>query len=65
MKHQFNVNGMHGQHCVMIITDALSKENVKAKVHLEKHIVEVEYHESEQSIETIKETIEELGYDVS
>lgn len=65
MKHVFNVKGMHGKHCEMIIKGSLKKENIEAQVDLENQTVQVEYSETEKTMEAIKETIEDLGYDVS
>jgi copper chaperone len=60
------VTGMSCQHCVNAIEGALGKlEGIhSAKVDLSANHVFVTYDDSQMNVETIKETIEEQGYDV-
>lgn len=64
MKQILNVEGMSCAHCVSSIENGLKEQNVKAKVDLEKKTVEVQYDEEIVTLEKIKETIEDLGYDM-
>lgn len=64
MKQVLKVEGMSCAHCVSSIENALKAQNVKAKVDLGKKTVEVEYDESIIALEKIRETIEDLGYDM-
>jgi copper chaperone len=61
-----NVNGMSCGHCVKAIEGSVGEltgvESVK--VHLDAGKVDVEYNPSEVSLEKIKETIDDQGYDV-
>lgn len=61
-----NVEGMSCQHCVKAVTDAVSAlEGVsEVLVSLESKTAAVEYDESVVSLESIKDAIEEEGYDV-
>ncbi|OLN22453.1 copper resistance protein CopZ [Domibacillus antri] len=61
-----NVNGMSCGHCVKAVEGSVGQlEGVHAvKVHLEDHKVEVEFDAQHVSVEKIKETIDEQGYDV-
>ncbi|MEF3306039.1 copper ion binding protein [Paenibacillus sp. GYB003] len=58
------VEGMSCQHCVNSIEGALKQIGAAGKVNLSGHSVEVSFDESKLSLETVKETIEEQGYDV-
>ncbi|MEC0668379.1 copper chaperone CopZ [Priestia flexa] len=62
-----SVQGMSCGHCVKAVEGALSElSGVKSvKVNLESATVEVEYDESKVSLETIKESIDDQGYDVA
>lgn len=64
MKQTLQVEGMSCAHCVASIEGALKEKNVRATVHLEQGTVEVEYPEQAITLEEIKETIEDLGYDI-
>jgi copper chaperone len=64
MKQVLQVEGMSCAHCVASIEGALKEKEVQAKVDLEHGTVEVEYPEQTISLEEIKETIEDLGYDI-
>jgi copper chaperone len=59
-----NVQGMSCQHCVNSIETALKGIGAIGKVDLTNKQVEVTFDESKLSLEQIKETIEEQGYDV-
>ena len=61
-----NVNGMSCNHCKMSVEKALkSIEGVNsAVVSLENKNVSVEFDNSKVNLNTLKETIEEEGYDV-
>ncbi|MGG0938649.1 copper chaperone CopZ [Brevibacillus centrosporus] len=61
-----SVTGMSCQHCVNAIEGALGKLDgiQSAKVELAANHVFVTYDDSKISVDTIKETIEEQGYDV-
>ncbi|MFD0716867.1 copper ion binding protein [Paenibacillus sp. GCM10027626] len=58
------VEGMSCQHCVNSIEGALKEIGAKGKVDLKNNSVDVSFDENQISIELIKETIEEQGYDV-
>ncbi|KKO55223.1 copper ion binding protein [Paenibacillus sp. DMB20] len=59
-----NVEGMSCNHCVNSIEGALKEIGMTGKVDLTAGTVTVEYDESKATVEQIKETIEEQGYDV-
>ena len=61
-----SVQGMSCGHCVNAIEESVSKlEGVnRVKVKLDAAEVEVSFNESQVSIEKIKETIDDQGYDV-
>ncbi|MEL4023823.1 copper chaperone CopZ [Lysinibacillus endophyticus] len=61
-----NVQGMSCGHCVNTVEGSVGKlEGVnEVKVNLSTAQVDVSFNESQVSIEKIKETIEEQGYDV-
>lgn len=61
-----NVQGMSCGHCVKAIEGSIGElEGVKqVSVKLEKASVDVSFNESQISLDTIKETIEDQGYDV-
>lgn len=64
MKNVLTVEGMSCNHCVNAIDGALKEIGVAAKVDLANKTVTVEYDESRQSLTTIKDAIEEQGFDV-
>ncbi|HLR66844.1 MAG TPA: copper chaperone CopZ [Virgibacillus sp.] len=61
------VQGMSCGHCVNSIEGSVGKLNgVKSvKVHLDNGTVEIEFDANSVSLETIKEEIEDQGYDVA
>jgi copper chaperone len=61
-----NVSGMSCGHCVKAVEGSVGElEGVKSvKVHLDSGKVDVEYNTKEVSVDRIKETIDEQGYDV-
>ncbi|KYD08117.1 MULTISPECIES: copper chaperone CopZ [Heyndrickxia] len=61
-----NVNGMSCGHCVNAVEGSVGKlQGVKSvKVHLESGTVDVEFNPSDVSLNEIKETIDDQGYDV-
>ncbi|MGE7271968.1 copper chaperone CopZ [Brevibacillus panacihumi] len=61
-----NVQGMSCNHCVNSIEGALHKLEgvVTAKVNLADNQVNVTFEESVVSLEKVKETIEDQGYEV-
>ncbi|MBV7505287.1 copper chaperone CopZ [Bacillus sp. sid0103] len=65
-KVTLKVNGMSCGHCVNAVEGSVGKlEGVKSvKVHLKEGNVDVEFNPSEVSLGTIKETIDDQGYDV-
>ncbi|CAG7651951.1 copper chaperone CopZ [Paenibacillus allorhizosphaerae] len=58
------VQGMSCQHCVNSIEGALKEIRAQGKVDLKNNSVDISYDENQITIERIKETIEEQGYDV-
>lgn len=58
------VEGMSCGHCVNSIEGALKQIGAEGKVDLGAKSVSVQYNEASISLETVKETIEEQGYDV-
>lgn len=58
------VEGMSCNHCVMSIEGALKELGASGKVNLASQSVEVVYDEAALTLDAIKETIEEQGYDV-
>lgn len=59
-----HVNGMSCVHCVNSIEGALKSLGVQGDVNLENGTVTVVYDENKVTLETIKEAIEEQGYEV-
>jgi copper chaperone len=59
------VNGMSCQHCVNSIEKALKEIGASGQVDLKTKSVAVEYDETKVSLDTIKEAIEDQGYDVA
>lgn len=58
------VEGMSCQHCVNSIEGALKEIGAKGKVDLKNNSVDVSFDENQISIELIKETIIDQGYEV-
>lgn len=65
-KFVFHVEGMSCQHCVKAVTDAVSAlPGIEAvEVELLAKTATVTYDPARVSLETIKEAIEDQGYDV-
>jgi len=63
-KQTLQVEGMSCNHCVNTIEKALREIGVAGKVNLSNGSVEVEYDDAKVKLDTIKETIEEQGYEV-
>lgn len=59
-----NVEGMSCNHCVASVEGALKEVGASGKVNLEAGTVTVAYDESKLSLDSLKEAIEEQGYDV-
>ncbi len=61
------VQGMSCGHCVNSIEGSVGELHgvSKVKVHLEKGTVDVEFNNQEVTLEKIKETIDDQGYDVN
>lgn len=66
-KVTLNVSGMSCGHCVKAVEGSVGKLNgvSTVKVHLENGTVDVEYNANEVNLDTIKETIDDQGYDVN
>lgn len=66
-KTTLNVKGISCSHCVKTIEGSVGKLTgvTYVKVVLENGTVDVEFNPNEVSIESIKETIEDQGYDVN
>ena len=58
------VEGMSCGHCVSAVEKAVSGVGAAAKVDLAAKTVAVDYDESKVSLSSIKEAIEDQGYDV-
>lgn len=63
-KITLQVEGMSCQHCVISIEGALRQIGADGKVDLRNNTVDVTYDENQITIESVKEAIEEQGYDV-
>lgn len=59
------VSGMSCQHCVNSIEKALKEIGAKGNVDLKSSSVTVEYDESKLTLDKVKESIEEQGYDLA
>ncbi|MFD0675679.1 MULTISPECIES: copper ion binding protein [unclassified Paenibacillus] len=59
-----NVQGMSCNHCVNSIEGAVKKLGANAKVDLQTNTVMVDYDENIVTLDSIKETIEDQGYEV-
>ncbi len=66
-KITLNVEGMSCGHCVKAIEGSVGKLTGinLVKVNLDSGTVDVEYNLSEVTIDTIKETIDDQGYEVN
>lgn len=62
-----NVKGMTCEHCVMSIKKGLGElKGVKnVEINLQEGRVSVEYNSKDTNVETIKETIDDIGYEVT
>ncbi|THF72867.1 copper ion binding protein [Cohnella fermenti] len=58
------VEGMSCGHCVSAVEGAVGKLGASAKVDLAGKSVAIEYDESKTSVASLKEAIEDQGYDV-
>ena len=68
MEHvSLDVKGMSCEHCVKAVETHVGALNgvERVEVHLKEGKVEVEYNPESVSIETVKSTIEDQGYDVA
>ncbi|WP_342431153.1 copper chaperone CopZ [Neobacillus sp. FSL H8-0543] len=65
-KVTLNVEGMSCGHCVKAIEGSVGelKGVSTVKVNLDSGIVDIEYKSDEVTLETIKETIDDQGYDI-
>ncbi|BAB04275.1 copper chaperone CopZ [Halalkalibacterium halodurans] len=66
METTLNVKGMSCQHCVKAVEENVGQLTgvEKVTVQLDKGTVNVSYKEDQVSIDKIKDTIEDQGYDV-
>lgn len=66
-KVTLNVQGMSCGHCVNSIEGSVGKLNgvASVKVHLGNGTVDVEFNADDVTLDTIKETIDDQGYDVA
>ncbi|MCM3746496.1 copper ion binding protein [Paenibacillus pasadenensis] len=58
------VKGMSCGHCVNSVETAVKQAGGSAKVDLATGKVTVDFDEAKQSLQTIKDAIEEQGYDI-
>lgn len=58
------VEGMSCGHCVNSVEGAVKNAGASGKVDLNSGSVKIEFDESKVSLDSIKEAIEEQGYDV-
>ena len=68
MEHiSLDVKGMSCEHCVRAVETNVGALNGvdRVEVHLKEEKVEVEFNPEQVSIETVKSTIEDQGYDVA
>ena len=65
-KVTLNVEGMSCGHCVKAVENSVGGLNgvASVKVDLENKKVDVEFNQAEVTLDTIKETIDDQGYDV-
>ena len=66
-KVTLKVQGMSCSHCVNSVEGSVGELNgvSKVKVHLENGTVDVEFNDKEVSLDKIKETIDDQGYEVN
>ncbi|MFD2444388.1 copper chaperone CopZ [Bacillus sp. CGMCC 1.16607] len=66
-KVTLNVAGMSCGHCVKSVEGSVGELRgvSSVKVHLENGTVDVEYNSAEVTLDAIKETIDDQGYDVN
>jgi len=66
-KVTLNVSGMSCEHCVKAVEGSVGKlEGVNSvKVNLDASTVDVEFNSDSVTLEAIKETIDDQGYDVA
>ncbi|TDL77156.1 copper chaperone CopZ [Rhodococcus qingshengii] len=65
-KITLNVQGMSCDHCVKAVEGSVGELNgvSSVKVNLKANTVDVEYNNQEVTLDKIKETIDDQGYDV-
>lgn len=65
-KVTLNVQGMSCNHCIKAVEGSVGELNgvSSVKVNLKANTVDVEYNNQEVSLDKIKETIDDQGYDV-
>jgi copper chaperone len=65
-KVTLNVQGMSCNHCVKAVEGSVGELNgvSSVKVNLKANTVDVEYNNQEVTLDKIKETIDDQGYDV-
>lgn len=63
-KTTLKIKGMHCPSCEMLIADELEESNVKSKVNHKTGTAEIEFDESNISLEKIKQIIKKEGYQV-
>jgi copper chaperone len=65
-KATLNVQGMSCDHCVKAVEGSVGELNgvSSVKVNLKSKTVDVEFNNQEVSLDKIKETIDDQGYDV-
>ncbi|MCU6600297.1 copper chaperone CopZ [Peribacillus frigoritolerans] len=65
-KYTLNVKGMSCGHCIKAIEGSVGKLSGvnSVKVNLDSGTVEVEFNSNEVTLNSIKETIDDQGYDV-
>ncbi|GAK14432.1 copper chaperone CopZ [Geomicrobium sp. JCM 19039] len=66
MNTTLNVTGMSCGHCVKAIESSVGEMNgvTSVVVHLDENKVDVNFNDSEVTLDKIKEEIEDQGYDV-
>lgn len=63
-KHTLKINGMGGEHCVMVIKNIIGKTDGATASHVEVGKADIEIDESKTSKEEIVKAIEKMGYKV-
>ena len=64
-KTTLNVGGMSCGHCVNSIESTLKTLGIASKVNLSRGTVDLAFDETKVSLATIREVIEEQGFDVA